>query len=100
MWRQAVVSGGNLDGLKGARLLLLEPLHDAELLRQLGRLGLGSLWRGRVGNGDFGRALGSPQKECSRLTETGFTACWGAAVRADSGATNRNLRSDGEEMQS
>jgi len=40
VWRQAVVSGDDLDGLERARLLLLEPLHDVDLLRQLGGPGL------------------------------------------------------------
>ncbi len=58
MWRQAVVPGEDLDGLKRARLLLFEPLHDVEL-RQLG--GIDSLGM-RAENGEDRRALGVPLK--------------------------------------
>ena len=99
MWlRQAAVSGGNLDGLEGARLLPLEPLHDVDLLRQLG--GIGIPLRVRVGNGESGRALGSPlQKECSRLTETDTDQVYRLVARLFRGSESES-GGDGEEMQS
>ncbi len=63
-WRQAAVSRGNLDGLEGARLLPLEPLHDVDLLRQLG--GIGIPLRMRLGMGSPAALWGPLSKRNAR----------------------------------
>jgi hypothetical protein len=70
--------------LKGARLLLLEPLHDAEF-RQLGGIAhLRGLKLGKWGvRADLWVALRGTQ--CSRLTVPGLPL-----VAGISGAANRN----------